>query len=179
MFDQNPSQVAVICKELLYIDNYFRSIYQKKFDAENKDKPDSANRISFSHNARTICIAFVALAAKYNQKELTKDQIEVVFNSANVDNASDAIYEVFHDLGQMKSLLPTKMLENRNKYDAALDMLFSAIIEAGIINYSMACGYDSTLTATNYLKREKNYYGILRNHWNSSLIRAIEETFKN
>lgn len=178
VFDGNQPQVAKICKELLYIDHYFKSIYQKKFDAENKDKPESANRISFAHNSRTICIAFVALAARYNQKELSKDDLETVFSAANVDNASDTIYEVFHDLGHMKSLLPPEMWANKNKYDKALDTLFSAIIEAGIINYTMACSYDSTLTATNYLKREKNYYGILRNHWNSLLMRAIQDTFK-
>ena len=77
----------------------------------------------------------------------------------------------------MKCLLPPVMWENRNLYDTALDKLFSAIIEAGIINYNMACNYDPTLTATNYLKREKNYYGILKNHWNSSLVRAIKDTF--
>ena len=78
----------------------------------------------------------------------------------------------------MKSLLPSELWENKNKYEAALDTLFAAIIEAGIINYTMACSYDSALTATNYLKRERNYYGILRNHWNSLLIRAIQDTFK-
>lgn len=177
VFDGNQAQVAKICKELLYIDNYFKSIYQKKFDAANYNKPDSANRISFAHNSRTICIAFVALAARYNQNELSTHDIERVFNVANADNASDAIYEVFHNLGNMTSLLPKAMLENRNLYDAALDKLFSAIIEAGITNYNMACSYDSTLTATNYLKRERNYYGILKNHWHA-LELAIQDTFR-
>lgn len=177
VFNGNQTQVANICRELLYIDNYFRTTYQKKFDRENMNTPDSANRISFAHNARTICIAFVALAARYHQNELTTQDIESIFNIARVENASDTIYEVFHDLGNMKSLLPTAMWENKNLYDAALDKLFSAIIEAGIINYNMACDNDSTLTATNYLKRERNYYGILKNHWNSSLAREIRSTF--
>ena len=75
------------------------------------------------------------------------------------------------------SLIPKKSVSADFVYDAALDKLFSAIIEAGIINYNMACDNDSTLTATNYLKRERNYYGILKNHWNSSLARAIRDTF--
>ena len=29
----------------------------------------------------------------------------------------------------------------------------------------MASRYDSTLTATNFLKKDKNYYGILADHW--------------
>ena len=84
-------------------------------------------------------------------------RIESIFNVERVDNASDSIYDIFHDLGNMRSLLPTSMWNNKNLYDAALDKLFSAIIEAGIINYNIACESDSTLTATNYLKRERNY----------------------
>lgn len=177
VFNGNQSQVANICKELLYIDNYFRTVYQRKFDRENANEPDSANRISFAHNARTICIAFVALAARYHQSELSTQNIESIFNVARIDNASDSIYEIFHDLGNMRYLLPPSMWANKNLYDAALDKLFSAIIEAGIINYNFACESDSTLTATNYLKRERNYYGILKNHWNSSLKREICATF--
>ena len=108
---------------------------------------------------------------------MSTQDIESIFHVAREDNTSDSIYEIFHDLGNMKSLLPTSMWENKNLYDSALDKLFSAIIEAGIINYNIACEADSTLTATNYLKREHNYYGILRNHWNSSLKREIQDTF--
>ena len=155
----------------------FTASYQKKFDGGNNNAPDSANRISFAHNARTICIAFVALVAKYNQGELPTQNIESIFSVARMDSNSDSIYEIFHNMGNMRSLLPAEMWENKYLYDNALDKLFSAIIEAGIINYNMACDNDSTLTATNYLKRERNYYGILKNHWNSSLARVIHDTF--
>ena len=177
VFDGNQTQVANICKELLYIDNYFKTTYQKQFDKDNADKPESATRISFAHNARTICIAFVALAARYQQKELTTEELERMFSAARDDNGADTIYDIFHDLGKMKYLLPPAMWSNLNLIDTALSKLFSGIIEAGIINYTMACTYDSTLTATNYLKRERNYYGILKNHWNSSLVAAINNTF--
>ncbi len=178
VFNGKQSQVANICRELLYIDNYFRTTYQKKFDRENLNSPDSANRISFAHNARTICIAFVALAARYHQGELSTADLESIFSMARHENAADTIYDIFRDFGNMTSLLPKAMWDNRNLYDDALDKLFSAIIEAGIINYNMACDNDSTLTATNYLKRERNYYGILKNHWNSSLVREIKRTFQ-
>lgn len=121
IFDGNQTQVANICKELLYIDNYFKTTYQKKFDRENMDKPDSAIRISFAHNARTICIAFVALAARYNQGELSTQDIEAIFSIAREDNSADSIYEIFHDLGNMKYLLPVSMWANKNLYDEALD----------------------------------------------------------
>lgn len=161
-----------------YCVNYFKTTYQKKFDRDNLNTPDSANRISFAHNARTICIAFVALAARYHQGELSTHDIEAIFNVARFENATDSIYEIFHDLGNMRFLLPPAMWDNKNLYDDALNKLFSAIIEAGIINYNIACENDSTLTATNYLKRERIYYGNLKNHWNSSLRREIESTFR-
>lgn len=179
VFNGDQTQVAKICRELLYIDNYFKTSFQKKFDRMNNDTPDSANRISFAHNARTICIAFVALAARYNQHELSTQDLESIFSVSRIDGATDSIYDIFHDLGHMQYLLPPAKWENKNLYDAALDKLFTAIIEAGIINYNMACDNDSTLTATNYLKREKNYYGILKNHWNVLLAPAIRETFSD
>lgn len=177
VFNGDQAQVAKVCRELLYIDYYFRSTYQKKFDRENDDKPDSANRISFAHNARTICIAFVALAARYYQHELSTQDIENMFSIARLESPVEAVYDIFYDLGHMNYLLPPSKWDNGNLYDAALDKLFSAIIEAGIINYNMACDNDSSLTATNYLKREKNYYAILKNHWNASLVTAIQSTF--
>ena len=47
---------------------------------------------------------------------------------------SDSIYDIFHNMGNMRSLLPIAMWDNKNLYDNALNKLFSAIIEAGIIN---------------------------------------------
>lgn len=46
-----------------------------------------------------------------------------------------------------------------------MSKLFSVIIEAGITSYSIECRHDSTLTATNYLKKDKNYYDILGAQW--------------
>lgn len=37
----------------------------------------------------------------------------------------------------------------------------------------MAVRYDNTLTATNFLKRDKNYYAILGDHWMLSLREEI------
>ena len=67
IFDNNQSKIAKLCTELLYIDYYFRNIFQKKFDSENRNQPNAQDRIAFSHNARTICTAFVSLASRYYQ----------------------------------------------------------------------------------------------------------------
>ncbi len=47
--EKTQKQIAVICKELLYIDDYFKEKFLKKFDTENKDMPDASDRISFAH----------------------------------------------------------------------------------------------------------------------------------
>ena len=165
VFNGNQAQIARICKELLYIDNYFRTVFQRNFDRENGNMPNASTRISFAHNARTVCIAFAAFAARYNQGNITNQDLETVFSAARSDSAADSLYEVFRDLGNMQSLLPAAFVADKDKYDAALDKLFNAIINAGITSYSIACNYDSTLTATNFLKKDKNYYDILGMHW--------------
>ena len=48
---------------------------------------------------------------------------------------------------------------------------------AGITSFSMASRYDSTLTATNFLKKDKNYYAILDDHW-ASLRGDIKRIFE-
>ena len=165
VFNGNQVQIARICKELLYIDNYFRTVFQRNFDRENGNMPNASARISFAHNARTVCIAFAAFAARYHQGNITNQDLETVFSAARSDSAADSLYEVFRDLGAMQTLLPASFVANMDKYDAALDKLFNAIINAGITSYSIACNYDSTLTATNFLKKDKNYYDILGMHW--------------
>ena len=124
-----------------------------------------ATRISFAHNARTVCIAFAAFAARYHQGNISNQDLETVFSAARSESAADSLYEVIRDLGTMQTLLPASFVANKDKYDAALDKLFNAIINAGITSYSIACNYDSTLTATNFMKKDKNYYDILGMHW--------------
>lgn len=165
VFNGNQAQIARICKELLYIDNYFRTVFQRNFDRENGNMPNASTRISFAHNARTVCIAWAAFAARYSQGNITNQDLETIFSAARSDSAADSLYEVFRDLGNMQSLLPAAFVADKDKYDAALDKLFNAIINAGITSYSIACNYDSTLTATNFLKKDKNYYDILGMHW--------------
>ena len=176
VFNGNQAQVARICKELLYIDNYFRTIFQRNFDRENGNMPNASTRISFAHNARTVCVAFVAFAARYHQGNITNQDLETVFSAARSDSAADSLYEVFRDLGTMQSLLPAQFVGDKDKYDVALEKLFKAIINAGITSYSIACNYDSTLTATNFLKKDKNYYDILGMHW-MSLQGDINQAF--
>lgn len=165
IFNGNQSQIAKLCRELLYIDNYFRTVYQRNFDRENGAMPNASDRISFAHNARTICVAFVAFASRYRQGNITVQDLAPMFNTSLSESVSDALYETFKDLGQLQYFLPPQVFANKDQYDSTLSKLFSIIIEAGITSYSFAHQYDSTLTATNYLKKDKNYYTIISTQW--------------
>lgn len=166
IFNRNQSQIAKICTELLYIDYYFRKVYQREFDRANVGQPDEITRVPFAHNARTICIAFVAFAARFRQGNITEQDISPIFRRGyTLESVSDQLYEAFSNLGNIKYLIKPEIFADKNQYDNVLKKLFNIIIEAGITNFIMESRHDSTLTATNFLKREKNYYDILSLQW--------------
>lgn len=182
IFNSNQAQIAKLCKELLYIDNYFRTQFQHNFDHENSTMPNANVRISFAHNARTICVAFVAFAARYRQQNITLQDLAPIFSSSSSDSISDSIldslYETFRTLGQIQYFILPELFNDKEQYDKILKKLFSTIIDAGITHYSMACRYDSTLTPTNYLKRDKNYYNIICDQW-PNILGRINKIFED
>lgn len=171
IFNGNQAQVAQICKELLYVDYYFTKKFLPKFDRDNKDLPDASDRTSFAHIARTICVAFTALAARYHQGNFTdKDITALIYSSTSPD-----VYKKLRNLDDIKFLLPIKLYTD--DYDAALDKLFVAIIEEGVTIYSLKRDeQNKSLTAANFLKNDENYYLILRKRW-PTLKREINRIF--
>ncbi|MDY5002368.1 MAG: AIPR family protein [Eubacteriales bacterium] len=166
IFNGNQSQIAKLCRELLYIDNYFRTVYQHDFDRENATMPNASMRISFAHNARTICIAFVAFAARYRQGNISEHDLTPIFsNVGSSESTADAMYETFRNLGKLQYFIAPSIFEDKNLYDSVLNKLFTIVINAGITSYSFECKHDTKLTATNYLKKDKNYYDILSSQW--------------
>ena len=177
IFNGNQSQIAKLCRELLYMDHYFRTVYQRSFDRENSAMPNASARISFAHNARTICVAFAAFAARYRQKNISIQDLAPMFDASSPESVLDTLYETFRELGQLQYFIPPQQFDNKEQYDGILNKLFSVIIDAGITNYSMACRYEPTLTATNYLKRDKNYYNILGDQW-SNICNGSNQIFE-
>lgn len=181
IFNKNQAQIAKICKELLYIDNYFRKKYQRDFDRINVGQPNESTRVPFAHNARTICIAFVALAARFRQGNITEQDISPIFRRGyTIESVSDSLYDSFSNLGNIKYLIKPEIFADKDKYDSLLKRLFNIIIEAGITSFVFESNHDSTLTATNFLKREKNYYDILSTQWARTKedINRVFEEFK-
>ncbi len=164
IFCGNQSQIAGLCKELLYIDSFFRTKYQQDINRGNVGT-FRETKVRFANNSRTICIAFVAFAARYRQGNLTDQDISPIFDRNLSESTFDTLYKTFRELDQLNSLLPS-VHGNMEQYDSTLRELFSTIIEAGTNVYSWECEHDQTLTETNYLKKDKNYYSILKNQWN-------------
>ena len=161
IFKDNPEQVAKICKELLYIYHYFDKIFQPKFERENRNLPNANDKITFANKARTTCVAFTALAARFHQKNITDENITMLISAPT----SSDVYKMLRNLDDMKFLLPIKLYTD--VYDAALDKLFKAIIKAGTKNYSMERKHNPNLTPNSFLQNDKNYYDILNDHWDT------------
>ncbi|MBR1646844.1 MAG: AIPR family protein [Selenomonadaceae bacterium] len=180
IFNSNQTQIAQICRELLYIDYYFKKNFKDKFEQDNATEEDAETRIPFANKSRTICIAFVALAARYHQGNITEQSLKTIFEAAKSqsDSTLNALYKAVRDLGTMQSLLPKQFSENKDLYDAVLDKLFTAIVEEGISAYSYARDNNSNLTENSFLQNDKNYYLLLKSGW-IRLKKVIRETFSN
>lgn len=166
IFNGNQMQMARISKELLYIDFYYHKSFLKKFDRENRDSAISNDSIAFAHNSRTVCIAFVALASRYYQGNITEQKMEEIFNASRHDSGMESkVYEAVSDIEGLMYLFPEEVFQQKDRYEEILEQLFNLIIEAGTSGFVMARDADNTLTPTNFLKKDRNYYKILYLQW--------------
>ena len=173
VFNSNQSKIGKIVEQLLYIDYYFRNDFLKKFDVDMQDNPNSTELIPFGHNARTACIAFVAFASRYYQGNLTKDNIKTLFN-AKEGSYNSCLYDIFKNIDGFDYIFDPKLFRNKDDVDKYLYKLFVGIIKAGRKCYSLDKKYDSGLNESNYLKKDFNYYNILKNEWDT-----LEELIKS
>lgn len=176
IFGGNQLNVSKICKEFLYIDFYFRDTFIKRFDSENRNQAGAENRLAFAHNARTICLAFVALAARYYQNNIQETVLQEIFNASNSDGLSHNAYNSLRDLSETSALVKPSIFNDKNKYDELLYKLFMLIINAGSTCYTIAKRHDESLNVSNYLKKDKNYYAILQDEW-QNLKTGIKNAF--
>ena len=179
VFDGNQSTIANLCKELLYIDYYFRKKFQKRFDTENRNRPNSQNRLAFAHNSRTICIAFVALAARYYQGNINDDDLADVFAASRREPPYSQVYDDFKNLDDISYFIPPAVFADKDAYDDVLYKLFMIIINAGINYFSMMARFEEGLIISNFLKKDKNYYGILESGWMGSMETDIKSIFNS
>ena len=171
IFNGNQAQVAQICKELLYIDYCFLKKFLPKFKKDNENELDNKDLIPFASISRRTCVAFVALAARYYQGNITHENLAELTSE---QSDSNNLCKVFCELGDLKFLLPIKLYTDA--YDAALNKLFAAFIYNGTDIYSDARESSSKVTETNFFKDDKNYYKILKRKWRT-LKREFNEIF--
>lgn len=176
IFNENQDKIAKIAKELLYIDYYFRNIFLKKFDNKEQNNPNASELIPFAHNARTICIAFSAFASRYKSGNIDSTKLSIIFNNIRDGSYSTYFYDIFKNIDSITTLFPTSLFENKDKFDNVLYNLFDAIIKAGRKCYASDRRNDSALNETNYLKRDNNYYSILKIEWDT-LNEKINQIF--
>ena len=167
VFESNPKQIADLSKELLYIDYYFRKDFMRKYDNKIKNLPERIENISFARNARTICIAFTMLASRYYNNNISSDDLKVIFRGiGDSDIYKSNLLEICKNLNNVNSILPKALFQNKEEYEKVLDELFELIIDRGYTVYTIhRDANDDALNPSNYLKRDQNYYEILKSNW--------------
>ena len=179
IFNEEQIQICSLVKELLYMDFYFKKTFIAKFDKDKENSPNAAEIIPFAHNARTICIAFVALASRFYYKNIKSLDLKIIFDHVNKEKAyDDYYYDIFKELENTMFFIPKKVFESKDKYDDVLYKLFSVIISSGRRYYSVKKESDSTLNESNFLKRDNNYFAILKSDWDNIEIK-IKDIFSN
>lgn len=177
VFNGDQMQICSLVKELLYIDSYYKKTFITKFDKAKENSPNAAEIIPFAHNARTICISFVALASRFYYKNIKPSDLKTVFDHVNKDKAyDDYYYDIFKELDDRTVFVPKKIFECKDKYDEILYKLFEVIISSGRRYYSVKKESDSTLNESNFLKRDSNYFAILKSDW-ENIETKINEVF--
>ena len=184
----NQSQIASLSRELLYMDNYFKTIFLPKFDESCADNPNKDELIQFAHNARTTCIAFAGLIGRYRQNIITLEDLKKMIRTYVSGTYEEDLYDIFKKIGDAKTFYPSKIFDDKEKYDDILYDLFNGIVKAGRTCYSHARRDSSSgdnLNISNYLKKDINYYSILDSEWDSlydttitTVNRKIEEYLK-
>lgn len=165
---QNRKKIAQIYRDLLYINDFYTTGFLNRFEAEGKYKSLADETLSFAKNARTLCIAFVMLASRYYYNSLSGADLKQLFDALddNEELKPSNVYNIFtKNFDSLKRIFPDKLYRDKDKYDEVLYRLFKCIINSGAKSYRMELKHDKTLNATNYLKKDRNYYTILSFNW--------------
>ena len=149
------------------MDYYFRNTFLKKFDEKIATNPNANELIPFAHNARTTCIAFVAFASRYASGNIDRNKLTTIFNNIRDGSYSTYFYDIFRDIDSISSLFTPELFDSKDELDKKLYDLFDAIIKSGRKCYSNDKRYDSSLNESNYLKKDNNYYSILKTEWDT------------
>lgn len=173
IFNGSQKQIAYIVRELLYIDYYWKKVFKTQCEIEIKNEVRGNEKISFANNSRTICIAFTVLAARYYYGNLNNNDITKICEMKTDSSKSDFI-SICSNLEGLNGILPAKLFENKTEYEKVLHDLFMIIIDYGFFAFGINPTKNDVSAASNYLKKDENYYSILGNSW-SRIAKEIDE----
>lgn len=164
IFDTNQKAISMISKDLLYVDYYFRKVFLSRFDK----KYNGQSVISFAHNSRTLCLAFVSLASRYSNNQINEidliAKLNVIYHDKYYDNY---LYDFFRELNGFNRVFNQEAIaREKDKLEDSLFNLFEKLILEGVKLFSIAKIQDSSLNETNYLKNDRTYFQILAFCWN-------------
>jgi len=163
IFNSNQKIYASIGKDLLYIDYYFRKIFLKKFDT---DLANNSRNIAFVHNSRTICIAFVALGSRYLNGDISdKVLLEALKNIKKESFYDEYFYPILKKIDCWKGIFNKQLFKEKDKIDDVLYKLFDKLNYEGEKMFNNIKEENESLNETNYLKKDLNYFKIIKNNW--------------
>lgn len=160
IFFSDQTKVGRYIRDLLYIDNFFRNSFIPRFDKENGSQPS----ILFAHNARTICIAYIALCSRIEQGNLNGFREYIV--KANMASFYDDIfYSQLKNFDSLQWIIAPNQYKNKDELDFHLYELCFRIIRHGFKYFSFTHEkVDSSINETNFLKKDANYFSILKDY---------------
>lgn len=129
IFNNNQSKIANLCKELLYIDYYFRTTYQKNLIKIIRILIPM-QEYPFPQCKNDLC-CFHRVSVKIQTKNITIQKLTPILSNSSSSSESifDSLYESFRDLGKFQYFIPPKVFHNKELYDKILNKLFSFIVE--------------------------------------------------
>lgn len=107
---------------------------------------------------------------------MRSEDIKIIINTeaGRKDKVSDIdIYNMIKNINNIIWILSPEIIKDKDKYDEVLDKLFTLIIKHGSHDLKMNIKHEDTLTASNYLKKDKK---ILDMNWDS-FSEGIETIF--
>lgn len=175
IFDGEQNKVAKICRDLLYVDHYFKKVFVKRYDKEYDYDTD---KLPFAHNARTICLSFISLAARINLGDV--DISSILKSIKSIKTKEDYERELYHQFKNMEKFThifdEITFASKKDEIDSLLYEMFSKIINEGYKIYQTNKRFDPSINETNFLKKDENYYNILLSGWPD--LKVLVEAFK-
>ena len=145
-------------RDLLYIDNFFRNSFIKNYNKEN----EGSQIIPFANNARTICLAYISLCSRIAQGNIT-DFENIIRRCGNNGFYEDEFYPRLKNFNSLDWIIYPERFKNKDILDEQMGQLFASIILNGFRYYTIIHeSVDQSINETNFLKRDSNYYSILK-----------------